>query len=448
MRATTDAASLDRWNVPSAVATPAVHAANRKNVLILIQLRWIAVAGQVVTILFVHFALGIALPLATLFLVVAGLAAVNGATLVWLRRHPQIGSRLLEGTMMFDVAALTLQFALTGGIANPFVPLYLLQVVLGAVLLRPRATWSLVGVTLAGLAAISIVNRPLHLPQTASGDYALVLRTLALLLCLALDAILLVVFVTQVTRNLRERDAHLAVMRQQAVEEDNIIRMGLLASSAAHELGTPLASLSVILGDWRRVPAIAADADLSQELDEMQAAVKRCKSIVTGVLMSAGEARGEAAGLTTLARFLDGVVAEWRETRPDATLFYENRIGTDLAIVSDTTLKQVIFNLLDNAYEAPSRWIGLAAERRGEILYLTVSDQGPGFADKVLQDFGKPYQSTKGRRGGGIGLFIVVNVVRKLGGNVTARNRPGRGALVALELPLSALAIGDLDHAG
>ncbi|MEX6508768.1 ATP-binding protein [Jiella sp. M17.18] len=446
MRAATGIPSPGR--AASAEVGPAIDSANQKNLLILVQLRWIAVVGQILTICFVHFGLDITLPLGPLSVVVALLVGLNFATLVWLRKRPEVGSHVLEAAMIFDVVALTAQFALTGGINNPFIPLYLLQVVLGAVLLPPRATWSLAAISFSGLVVISVLNMPLMLPETASGDYALFLRTLALLLCLGLDGLLLVVFVAQVTRNLRERDAHLAVMRQQAAEEDHIIRMGLLASSAAHELGTPLASLSVILGDWARVPAIARDGDLAQELGEMQAAVKRCKSIVTGVLMSAGEARGEAAGLTTLSRFLDAVVDEWRTTRPDATLAYETFLENDLAIVSDTTLKQVIFNLLDNAYESPSRWIGLSAERRGEMFLLTVTDQGPGFAPKVLQQFGKPYQSTKGRQGGGIGLFIVVNVVRKLGGNVTARNRPGRGALVSLELPLSALAIGDLDHAG
>ena len=79
--------------------------------------------------------------------------------------------------------------------------------------------------------------------------------------------------------------------------------MGLLASGAAHELGTPLSSLSVILGDWRRMPIFAADRDMSQEIEEMQAAVLRCKTIVTGILISAGEARGDAPIVTTIRTF-------------------------------------------------------------------------------------------------------------------------------------------------
>src|SRR3546814_10090757 len=109
------------------------------------------------------------------------------------------------------------------------------------------------------------------------------LHLTGMLACSSVLAVLLVVFVTRVSRNLRERDAHVAAMRQHAAEENHIVRMGLLASGAAHELGTPLSSLSVILGDWRRMPAVVGDTEMAQELEEMQAAVRRCKAIVTEI---------------------------------------------------------------------------------------------------------------------------------------------------------------------
>ncbi len=96
----------------------------------------------------------------------------------------------------------------------------------------------------------------------------------------------------------------LAALRQRAAEEEHIVRMGLLASGAAHELGTPLATLSVILGDWLRMPAFADDAELRAEIGEMQAQLQRCKSIVSGILLSAGEARGEAPAGDRPARIL------------------------------------------------------------------------------------------------------------------------------------------------
>src|SRR3546814_16895625 len=102
-----------------------------------------------------------------------------------------------------------------------------------------------------------------------------------------------------------------------AAEEDHIVRMGLLASGAAHELGTPLSTLSVILGDWHHEPAFQSNPQLLEEIEDMQAEVKRCKTIVTGILLSAGEARGESPHVTTVGDFLDELTEDWRKTRAD-----------------------------------------------------------------------------------------------------------------------------------
>jgi len=409
--------------------------------LLLIQLRWIAVIGQIVTIAVVEGGLDIALPLRAMALVVAALVLLNLASYAWLRGREAVSSAALLIALVLDVLALTAQLWLSGGATNPFIALYLLQVTLGAILLEARATWGIVLLSCLCFAWLTEFYRPLALSTALAGNL-LGLHIAGMLVCFALDGALLVVFVTRITRNLRERDARLAALKQHAAEEDHIVRMGLLATGAAHELGTPLASLSVILGDWRHMPAIAEDADMAQEVEEMQVAIQRCKSIVTGILLAAGEARGEAPAVTTVNDFLDEIVADWRLGRSVSRLTYRNSFGDDMAIVSDSALKQVLFNVLDNAYEASPGWVHFAADRDGETLVLQVSDAGPGFAPEMLTQFGKPYQSSKGKLGGGLGLFLVVNVVRKLGGFVRARNRAGGGAVVTLSLPLSALAIG------
>jgi two-component system sensor histidine kinase RegB len=204
-------------------------------------------------------------------------------------------------------------------------------------------------------------------------------------------------------------------------------------------LGTPLSTLSVILGDWRRMPQFNSSPELLQEIDEMQAQVTRCKAIVSGILLSAGEARGEAPAETTVRTFLDDLVAEWQATRPVVKLSYANRFGDDLTIVSDSALKQMICNVLDNALEASPNWVGVEVSREEDVLTIVVKDAGPGFAPEMLAQLGKPYQSTKGRPGAGLGLFLVANVARTLGGSVVAQNRPEGGAMVTLTLPLSAL---------
>lgn len=439
-------AGLAAAGLPAAGLPAADGAANAKNMILLIQLRWIAVVGQIVTIAVVELVLGIALPLGPMSIVLGALVAHNLASVAWLRNRTDVGNNQLFMTLILDVAALTAQLYLSGGATNPFTSLYLLQVILGAVLLDSRLSWAVVAAACLSFVGLTQFYRPLAPHHQEFGD-TITLHIAGMFVCFVLDAILLVVFVTRISRNLRERDARLAALKQHAAEEDHIVRMGLLASGAAHELGTPLASLAVILSDWRRMPKLAADPELAQEIQEMQAEVQRCKSIVTGILLSAGEARGEAPRVTTVNAFLDELVGEWRAARSATTLAYQNAFGADLAIVSDSALKQVLFSVLDNALEASPGWVRFAAGRNAGMLVLQVSDRGAGFPPEMLAQFGKPYQSSKGRPGGGLGLFLVVNVVRKLGGVASAANRPEGGATVTIELPLATLTIGGRRHA-
>jgi two-component system sensor histidine kinase RegB len=410
----------------------------------LVQLRWLAVAGQLATILLTHFAFRIDLPLPPMLAVLLGLVALNIASLALLRLPRRISNAELFGALLLDVAALTAQLYLSGGATNPFVSLFLLQVVLGSVLLDRWSTWVIVVATSIAFAVLTFAYRPITLPP----GFAVSLFRLhiqGMWVCFALVAVLLVMFVTRINGNLRAQDARLADIRQQAAEEEHIVRIGMLASGAAHELGTPLSTLSVILGDWRRLPAIARDAELREELEEMQAEVQRCKAIVTSILLSSGDARGEESAATTVRVFLDRVVADWRAARGHRNADYVDMFGTDVPIASDIVLQQVVYNLLDNAAEVSPDWIGIRLARNRDELVFTVSDSGPGFAADQLANLGKPYNSTKPRLGAGLGLFLVGNVMRKLGGSIAARNRNEGGAEVTLRLPLESIALLETD---
>ena len=426
---------------PSAAAANVEFAAGHKNMLQLIELRWIAVIGQITTIASAIMIFRIELPLVHMLQVLACLIAFNVAShLRWHERRPVSNGEMFLAILV-DVSSLTVLLYLSGGTTNPFAFLYLLQVIVSAVLLDVLWTWSIVLVTIACMAGLAIYAQPLALPfDHARGIGSLYVQ--GLLVCFALNAALLVMFISRISDNVRDKATQLAALRQRAAEEEHIVRMGLLASGAAHELGTPLSTVSVILGDWKRMPAFRDDPELLGELTEMQTQLKRCKAIVSGILLSAGEARGESAERTTISRFLDQLAVGWEASRPVRTFIYNNRIAEDLRVASDSALRQTVDNLLDNALEASPDWVYMDAHIDERTLVLTVFDRGPGFAPSMLAHFGKPYHSTKGKPGGGLGLFLAVNVVRKLGGTVTARNRrqdEGGGAEVSVRLPLAAI---------
>jgi two-component system sensor histidine kinase RegB len=420
---------------------PLTAATARDNLLQLVHLRWIAAAGQVATIAIVAWGLHIRLPLMAMGIMVAVLLAANLLTLARLRWATPVTNLELFLALSFDALVLTGLLYLSGGTTNPFTSLYLLQVILGAVLLETWAVWAMIAVTFLCFAGLSETYRPLELPS--GGPHLLALYVRGALVGFVLNAVLLAIFITRINANLRNRDERLAALRQRAAEEDHIVRMGLLASGAAHELGTPLATLDVILGDWRRMPKLAADPEIAEEIEDMRAEVARCKAIVTGVLLSAGQARGEAAGRSGLKAYLSDIFEDWRARRTPADAVYDDKLAADPLIVADSALRQAITNLLDNAFEASPEGVWMRAAQAGETLVIRIQDAGPGFTPQALAELGRPYHSTKGRPGGGLGLFLVVNVVRKLGRSLEARNRDGLGAEVTISLPLAALAVGE-----
>lgn len=410
----------------------------RRNLLLLVQLRWLAIGGQLITIWAVQFGYGIALPHFQMLAVLGGLIALNLVQMTAERRRPGTNAQLLVAVLI-DIVALAAQIYLSGGATNPFATLFLLQVVLGAVLLPVWSSWLVVAVTSGAFGLLTTWFRPLALPPEFASSLSAPFLA-ASWVNFTLSAVLLVLFLTRVARNLQERDAHLAAMRQRAAEEEHIVRMGLLASGAAHELGTPLASLSVALGDWWREPAIQRTPHLAQEVDEMREEVARCKQILSGILMAAGEVTGQAPERTTLRRFCERIVCDWSAGNPDRVRFH-NQLGRDRPIVADHALAQAITNLFDNAVEAGATAIEFTARKQRGELSLVVQDDGPGFPLAVLANLGKPYQSTKDRRGAGLGLFLASNVLRTLGGTLSARDLPRGGAEVTLTLPLDALAL-------
>jgi len=408
------------------------------NMALLVQLRWVAVVGQIITIAVAALDLGVRLPMVHILAVPVLLALMNFAT--WALSRGRSGYSYLEllGALMLDVEALSWQLYFTGGATNPFIYLFLVQIMIGAILLPPRWSWIVALVACCDVAFLTFSFRPLDLPPVYAGVH-FELFLLGSLACFMLIAALLVFFVVRMDSNQRASTAALAALRQQAAEEQHIVRMGLLASGAAHELGTPMASMSVILGDWAHHRAIAKDPDLAADVADMQAELQRCKGIVSGILMSAGEVRGENPTVTTLRAFLREITADW-QARTITPIRLSDTIAQDIDIVSDPALRQVIGNVVDNALEVSPGGIAIIARREGDTLHIDLRDGGPGFDPEVLAQIGRPYISTKGRAGGGLGLFLVANVLRQFGGHVAVSNPDSGGALVALSIPLSALA--------
>lgn len=427
-----DVPLLALTNQPSRLPGRSPQEAVIENMRLLIQLRWIAVAGQLVAILVSHFLLGVSLPL-TAMLSIAGLLALGNILFTATLRERWVVPGELFLALLLDMAALTAQLYLSGGVRNPFVSLYLLQIVLGAVLLPAGRAWLLVGVSIGAFILLAFRHLPLNLPPPATSvvDLGLFGEEVAFVMV----AVLLVLFTTRISRNLRARDTYVGELRQRAAEEDSIVRMGLFASGAAHELGTPLSSLSVLIGDWQRSANQSSDPHFREELADARRAVERCREIVSDILDTSGLPRGEAMASLAAEKLLEGLTADWAALHEDIPLDASFGSVGGARIPGEPALRQALWSLLENAGEASPGGIAMRAEVEGDQLVVHILDDGPGFSPEQTAMIGHALRSAKGA-GHGLGLFLAASVARRLGGSLDAGNRPEGGASVRFALPL------------
>lgn len=410
------------------VLTPAPISIERSNLALLVRLRWVAIAGQAMAIGAAHFGLGIDLPLVQMMSVLALLVAVN----LWARWRSvgpkPVTLRLLTAEILTDVLALTLLLYLSGGATNPFAGLFILQDIIAIVLLPPVEAGVVLGVSLFAGAALLGLGQPMPLPRalTLVGSY----------LSFVVSASLAAWFIMGIRRNLRRRDEELAAAKVQIDEEAMVLRIGLMASTAAHDLGTPLTNLAVILDDWSDLGLPPAD-EMKRQASLMQESVAACRETISRMLQAAGAARLDAAGALDAAAFAVSVADSWRIGHSGVALTVEDQRKRPCRIIADVLLRRALLNLLDNATEAGSTAIHITVANAGLRVEIAVCDNGPGFPAGLLASGPGAFQSGHTGASRGLGLFLVQSVLRRLNGELRLSNT-ATGAKAAIMLPFIA----------
>ena len=393
-------------------------------------MRWFAVAGQLAAIAAARPLLDIDLPLAPMLLIVALLAAFNVASLLRLRRPAPVTDAELFAQLGVDITALSVLLFFGGGAANPFVTLYLPPITIAAAVLPSRYAWAVAGMSIAAYSLLVFINVPLALPDA---ERATRLHLAGMWLIFVASTALITWFVARMTAAIRSRDRELAAAREESLRNERVIALGSLAAGAAHELGTPLATMAVIAGEMARRPEAAPD--MREDLALLREQIDHCKSIITGLAERAGQTRAEGGRAIGIDRWLEEVIARWRRLRPHAEAKVSLRGTAAARVVGEATLEQALLNLFNNAADASPASVEIEAEWDAQSLRVEVRDRGAGIDGKVLENAGRAFVTTRAA-GAGIGLFLAHAAVERLGGRIVLANREGGGAVTRIELPL------------
>ncbi len=388
-------------------------------------LRNVAIAGQALTVAWVHYGLAMSLPLAAMASVIGSLAIFNGFARWRLARAFPANDVEIFAQLSVDVAALTALLYLSGGASNPFVSLYLLPLVIVAITLPLIYTGVMTALTIAAYTWLMFeaVPFPMHHGRVSDFD----LHLLGMWFNFVLSAALVVVFVTRMAAGLRERDRQLAAAREESLRSERIVALGTFAAGAAHELGTPLSTMAVLAKelqrDCARLPNVASDLKCLREQ------VGICKRILTRLVAASGHARAEDVKAISIEAFLRELLDQWRVMRPAPT------------IAAGPMLAQTITNLLNNAADASPDVVEVKSRWSATEWSIEIRDRGAGILPEVAPRAGHAFVTTKAPGEGlGVGLVLANTTIERLGGRIRLFNRDGGGALTQVSLPLAALA--------
>ncbi len=397
----------------------------------LVQLRWWLLGGLGLAVLSAPTLLDIALPLPLLLAVLLFLGVFNFATMR--RRDAESFSPSeLAGQLAVDLVGMGVMFYLTGGVTNPLVSLMLLPVAAAALALPMR--WA-VGLAVLAIALYSfLLGFSLPLPM-ADAARATRLHLGGMWLTFVVSALLLAWFVTRMTQALRERDLQLAAAHEEALRDAQVVALGQLAAGAAHELGTPLATMNVLAGELAQDPRLPEDA--RADLGLLRSQIGICKDIVGGLTRKAGIER--AGQRQSTQDWLQGLLARWRTLWPGAVCALDiHSAGVPPRLVTETALEQGITNLLNNAAKLAPEGMRVSLEWTDRLLRIAVHDRGPGFPPEILRRCGAeplPAATESGASGSGIGLWLTRAAVERRGGRLILENQP-EGGKATIELPL------------
>jgi two-component system sensor histidine kinase RegB len=405
----------------------------------LVRLRWLAVIGQTTAVLVVYWGLEFELPIWACLSVIALAAWLNVALRIRFPSLQRLEPDRAAWLLAFDTAELAVLLFFTGGLQNPFAFLFLGPVLISATALPPRMTLMLGGFAIACATLLIFVHGPLPWDDDPPLELPAVYVTgvwLSILLAIGFIGL----HAWQITEDSRQLADALAATELVLAREQHLSQLDGLAAAAAHELGTPLATITLIAKELAL--AIKPDSEHAEDVRLLNEQAKRCRAILGKLTELSSGDPFERMKLSTL---MEEVVAPHRHfgiaisVALAACDLPEPLGGRNLAILYG------LGNLLENAVDFAHERVEVAASWSGHDVEVTITDDGPGFAPEIMDRIGEPYVTTHQSKrqnvdsegsavasGLGLGLFIAKTLLERSGATLDFENRPrpDRGATV------------------
>ncbi len=416
----------------------------------IIRLRWFGVGGQVVTVAGVRWGLGFEFPVGLCLALIAVSAWVN----VFLRmRYPsryRLSPTFATTLLAYDTLELAALLYLTGGIENPFTFLIVAPVTVSAATLPARHTIFL-GL-LAAVAAALLVELHLPLPWLPPAGFSMPrLYKLGVLASVGAGMIFLALYAARLSKEARQMTAALAATEHVLAREQRLHALDGLAAAAAHELGTPLATISVVTRELEKELGLAKH--IQDDVALLRSQAERCREILQK-LTRRPEGNDPHHASLPVTQLLHEASEPYRSGRAKVAIASrpaDSALGGSLPEPVAERRPGVIYglgNIIENAVDFAQSTVEIHARWDEKEIEIAITDDGPGFSPEVMDTIGEPYVTTRGagqtphgadpEAGGlGLGFFIAKTLLERSGARISLANAaaPQRGAIVRITWP-------------
>jgi two-component system, sensor histidine kinase RegB len=425
----------------------------------LVRLRWLAVFGQTGAVLGVYWLMGFSLPLGWCLAAIALSAWLNiFLTLRW-RSNVTLSEPYAALLLGYDILQLALLLYLTGGLANPFSFLFLVPVTVSATSLTRK--WTLWLGTLAFLCATLLAF--VHFPLPWSAQQPLELPTIYLAgmwTAIVSGAVFSAIYARRITEETRQMSAALAATEQVLAREQRLSALDGLAAAAAHELGTPLATIALVAKELKR--ELPGGGHIGEDIDLLISQAGRCREILsrlanldteTDVMFTRVSLPVMIENIVTPLRAGDVAILTNAAPGDDGRA----RSGGEPVLERNPAVAYGLSNIIENAADFAASEVTVEARWSPADVTITVRDDGPGFAQEIIDRLGDPFVTTrKGyglieegmapeqHEGMGLGFFIAKTLLERSGASVALANKPtpDHGAIVRISWPRARIDVG------
>ena len=410
----------------------------------LARLRWLAVSGQTAAILVVALWFGFPLPIGACFALIALSAWLNLGLRLFFPASYRLDPNWASILLSYDLLQLAGLLYLTGGLENPFAILLLAPVMVSATTQPPDKTFLLGAMTLAAATVLVFVHRPL--PWFPGEVFQAPIHYVGgVWVALSSALVFMAFYAFRVAEESRQLADALAATELVLQREQHLSALDGLAAAAAHELGTPLATIALVAHE---LASELQDGDpRAEDIRLIRAQSERCRDILSKIA-SLSSAPEEHLGHMPLSHLIEEITAPHRNFGISIEIEQQG-VGPEPVARRNPGLLYGLGNLVDNAVDFAKSEVRILAEWTAESVKISIADDGPGFSPDVIDQLGEPYVTTRGKRLGaqrnvehgglGLGIFIAKTLLERSGARLRLTNRktPQAGAIATVEWPRS-----------